>query len=77
MEPVLIACYTQMLNTHHCTVDDILEDPDLRSEFLQAVRTSFVDHSEREILHGLTNLRKAGRLPKGKRAAKTATQVTK
>ncbi len=76
MDPVLIACYTQMLNAHQCTVDDILEDPDLRSEFLCLVRASITDRTEREILHGITNLRKRSRLPKSKRATKTVTQVT-
>jgi hypothetical protein len=79
MDPVIIDCYKQMLNAHHCTVDDILEDPDLRNEFLSAVRASLTDgtaHTEREILHGLTNLRKRSRLPTGKRSPKPATQVT-
>ncbi len=66
MEPVLIASYQQMLRTHDrdCSVDRILEDPLLRSEFVELVRVSAVNRSEFEILHGLNNLRKKSKLPR-------------
>jgi hypothetical protein len=64
MEPVLIAAYRQMLTTHQCSVDRILEDPELRCVYLGLVRTSATEKSEYEILHGLNNLRKRCRLPR-------------
>ena len=66
MEPVLVAGYTQMLKVHHraCSVDRILEHPDLRNEFLGLVRKGSPDSSEFDILHGLHNLRKKSRLPR-------------
>ncbi|MBA4192340.1 MAG: hypothetical protein C0467_30585 [Planctomycetaceae bacterium] len=65
MEPVLIAAYQQMLNAHaRCSVDRILEEPQLRSEFLAQVRTSVPNGQEADILHGLNNLRKKSKLPR-------------
>jgi hypothetical protein len=50
MEPILIASYTEMLKAHpnSCSVDRILEDPVMRSEFL--TRVSAVQRSEYDIL---------------------------
>lgn len=76
MDPVLIDCYTQMLRTYHCSVDDILEDPTHRTEFLALVRASNIDVPERDILHGLTNLRKKSKLPKLKDCLTATTQIT-
>ena len=66
MEPVLIASYRVMLTAHPaaCSVDRILEDPDLRGEFLGHVRASAVERPERDILHTLNNLRKRSKLPR-------------
>jgi hypothetical protein len=64
MEPVLIAAYRQMLTTHRCSVDRILEDPEMRCEYLGIVRTSAIEKSEYAILHGLNNLRKRCKLPR-------------
>jgi hypothetical protein len=66
MEPVLIACYQQMLKTHspNCSVDRILEDPHLRGEFIGLVRASAVNCPEFDILRGLNNLRKKSKLPR-------------
>lgn len=65
MEPVLIATYTEMLRSHPdaCSVDRILEDPELRSEFLGLVRACAVDKPEYDILRALHNLRKRSKLP--------------
>ena len=66
MEPVLIASYRVMLTAHPaaCSVDLILEDPELRGKFLGHVRASAVERPERDILHTLNNLRKRSKLPR-------------
>ena len=64
MEPVLIAAYRHMLATRRCSVDRILEDPELRKEFLALVRRSLPDRPEVDVLHGLTSLRKQRKLPR-------------
>jgi hypothetical protein len=66
MEPILIASYTQMLKAHpiQCSVDRILEDPELRNEFLGRVRAGAVQRSEFDVLHTLNNLRKRSKLPR-------------
>lgn len=64
MEPVLVAAYTHLLETRLCSADLVLEDPVLRNEFLALARESLPGRSERELLHGLTNLRKRGKLPR-------------
>ncbi|MCI0700351.1 MAG: AAA-like domain-containing protein [Planctomycetia bacterium] len=66
MEPMLIEVYRGMLKAHpdNCSVDRILEDPELRGEFLGLVRADGAPQSEFEILHGLTNLRKRNKLPR-------------
>ena len=66
MEPILIAFYTQMLKAHpnRCSVDRILEDPELRNEFLGRVRASAGDRPEYDILRTLHNLRKRSKLPR-------------
>jgi hypothetical protein len=66
MEPILIASYREMLKTrpNECSVDRILEDPDLRNEFLGRVRAGAVQQSEFDILRTLHNLCKRSRLPR-------------
>jgi hypothetical protein len=64
MEPALVAAYTRMLAAHLCSADLILEDPGLRAEFLDLAREALPGRTERDLLHGLTNLRKRGKLPR-------------
>lgn len=64
MDPILIATYTEMLATHHCTVDDILEDPILRNSFVATVRQTHPTADERTILHRLTTSANAANSPK-------------
>jgi hypothetical protein len=66
MEPILIASYTEMLAAHpnECSVDRILEDPELRNEFLGRVRACAIERSECDILRTLHNLRKRSKLPR-------------
>ena len=67
MDPVLIDVYKQMATRHHCSVDDILCDPDYRVEFLDASRRRLGDERpEFDILHRLSNLRKKSRLPRSR-----------
>jgi hypothetical protein len=65
MEPILIATYKEMLKSHPkgCSVDRILEDPQMRNEFLARVWAGAVERSEYEILRTLHNLRKRSKLP--------------
>lgn len=74
MEPVLIASYRAMLRAHPdgCSVDRILEDPELRGEFLGLVRSRAGDQPEFDVLHGLSNLRKRSKLPRRAGADETA-----
>lgn len=66
MEPILIASYGEMLRAHPstCSVDHILEDPEMRAEYLDLVRAGAVQQSEYDILRTLPNLRKRSRLPR-------------
>ena len=66
MEPILIASYAQMLKDHpgECSVDRILEDPVMRTEFLGLVLPAVAGSSEFDVLHGLNNLRKKSKLPR-------------
>ncbi len=66
MEPILIAAYSQLLRSRPvlCSVDRILEDPELRGEFLGLVTSAIPGRTEFEILHGLSNLRKQSKLPR-------------
>jgi hypothetical protein len=66
MEPVLIDAYRRMLAARRgsVSVDRILEDPELRAEFLTLVRGAVGDQPEGDILHGLNNLRKRRKLPR-------------
>jgi hypothetical protein len=66
MEPILIASYQAMLKTHPncCSVDRILEDPELRNEYIASVRACAIERAEYDILHSLNNLRKKSKLPR-------------
>jgi hypothetical protein len=64
VQRLLIDVFTQMLATRLCSVDQILVDPILRSEFLHNAWASLPDRSERELLRGLVRLRRRGKLPR-------------
>lgn len=64
MDQVIKAVYQQMLATHHCSVDDVLESPELRNEYLALARASLGDLPEQQLLHRLTTLRKQSKLPR-------------
>jgi len=60
---VLTSVYCEMAAVHESTVDDILETPELRNEFLTNVRAPVGNLPERHLLHRLVYLRKKKRLP--------------
>lgn len=63
MKETLIQCYTELRESHHCSVDEILVTPELRETFLQRVHEVHPEVAERTILLSLTNLRKRRLLP--------------
>jgi hypothetical protein len=65
-DTTIIDVFRKMLHAHGCSVDDILETPELRDEYLTAMRRKLGDHSERELLHRLVSLRKRSRLPRSR-----------
>jgi hypothetical protein len=54
--------YLEMRKQHGASVDDVLEEPQLRSAFLHCARQYLPEMSERDLLHRLVYLRKKGRL---------------
>jgi len=64
MDQVIRAVYQQMLNVHRCSVDDVLESPELRNEYLTAIRHLLGNLPEQRLLHRLTTLRKQSKLPR-------------
>jgi hypothetical protein len=64
MDPILIDVYTEMHEHRHCSTDDILCEPELRNEFLEATRSRMgSERPEGVILKRLANLRKKSKLP--------------
>ena len=56
-----------ILNTRHpASADDILIDPDLRSEFLALTRQQAGPLQEDQVLRCLLNLRKRSKLPRSR-----------
>ncbi len=64
MEEIIIDVYRHLVQISHCSVDDILETPELREQYLAETRQSLGNLPERELLHGLVYLRKRSRLPR-------------
>jgi hypothetical protein len=62
MDECLTTIYLRLRNLHGCSVDDVLEDPKLRLEFLHSAWQDFPRASERDVLHRLIYLRKKSRL---------------
>jgi hypothetical protein len=62
MDQIIQAVYQQMLRVHRCSVDDVLESPELRNEYLTEVRRSLGNLPEQQLLHRLTALRKRSKL---------------
>lgn len=66
MDDAIITVYEKLAHGCRATADKILEDPDLRTPFLADVRQTMGHLPEREILHRLTHLRKAGKLTRSR-----------
>ena len=66
MDSVIISVFTRLALSHGCSADDILETPELREAFLAGTRRELGDLPEQELLHRLTNIRRARRLPKSR-----------
>ena len=67
MDTVLVDAYCSMVKRHHCTTDDILCDPERRTEFLsECWRILGEDKKENDLLRRLSNLRKRSKLPRSR-----------
>jgi hypothetical protein len=66
MDPVIIDVYRELVIQYHCSGDDILENPELRLEFLTKCRSTLGHLPEQQLLHRLTYLRKSRRLSKSR-----------
>ena len=64
MDEIVIAVYCRMLQAHRCSVDAIIETPELREQYLAETRRVLGNLPERELLHKLTYLRKRSKLPR-------------
>jgi hypothetical protein len=62
----LIEVFRRLLHLHGCSVDDILETPELRQEYLAGTRRVLGDLPERELLHRLVYLLKRSKLPRSR-----------
>lgn len=61
--------FQRMTTASGCSVDDILETPSLREEFLTKVRSVMGEYAERDLLHRLVYLRKRSKLPRSRDVA--------
>ncbi len=66
METIVIDVYSRLVHLHSCSVDDVLETPELRNAYLAETRLLLGNLPERELLHKLTNLRKRKKLPRSR-----------
>jgi hypothetical protein len=62
----LITIFCRMVKDHGCSVDDILETPELRAVYLADARRDLGPLPERELLHRLVYLRKRSKLPRSR-----------
>ncbi len=67
MDEQLTSIYLNIRNKYGASVDDVLESPDLRHEFLESAWQVLPAVPERDLLHRLVYLRKKAKL----RPAKT------
>jgi hypothetical protein len=67
MDDQIIEVYRQLVLRMGVSVDDILEDPLIRTTYLAEVRRAILmDLPERTLLHRLVTLRKTSRLPRSR-----------
>jgi hypothetical protein len=66
MDQVIIDVFSRLAKIHRCSVDAILESPELRAQYLAETRHILGVLPERELLHGLVSLRKRSKLPRSR-----------
>jgi hypothetical protein len=74
MEQVIIEVYRHLVQRQHCSVDDILETPEIREQYLAETRQALGNLPERELLHGLVYLRKRSKLPRSRELVRYCRQ---
>lgn len=62
MDEQLRDIYLRIRSQHGASVDDVLEDPEFRKDFLRSAWQEFPKVSERDLLHRLVYLRKKVKL---------------
>jgi hypothetical protein len=65
-DDVLVEIYRQLVRVYRCSAEDILEDPNLRTEYLTQTRQRLGALPEHALLHRLSYLRKQRRLPRSR-----------
>ena len=63
MDEAILDVYRLLVQAHGCSVDRILENPEYREAYLSQTRRVLGYLPEEQLLHRLTFLRKARRLP--------------
>jgi hypothetical protein len=65
-DEALISVFNRLARSRGCSVDDILETPELREEYLSESRHVVGDLPEQQLLHRLVYLRKRSKLPRSR-----------
>jgi hypothetical protein len=65
-DDTIVEVYTRLVQSHNCSVDDILESPALRTAYLDESRRLLGSLPEHQLLHRLSYLRKKSRLPRSR-----------
>ena len=73
MESIVLEVYRRLVLSHGCSVDSILETPELREEFLANMRQLLGEVPEQKLLHALTSMRKRSKLPRSRDLFKPLT----
>jgi len=71
----IIDVYTLLAREHGCSVDAILESPELREEYLATMRQRVGNLPEQMLLHALTAMRKRSKLPRSRDLCKPSARL--
>lgn len=66
MDAFVIDVYSRMVQAQGCSVDSLLETPELREEYLAKMRQVVGNLPEQQLLHTLISLRKRSKLPRSR-----------
>jgi hypothetical protein len=66
MDQAVIQAFVRLNARHPTSADDILIDPNLRSQFLELARQTAATLDEKQALRCLLNLRKRSKLPRSR-----------